>query len=169
LELLFEALSSGPRPRHYENAARPLVEPVHDPGPHVTGRDVLDRSRAEEPESEEPVHQGPAFMPTRRMHDDPRGLVHDHDGVVDVKYLERDTRVGLGERSRRWRRNDHDDVPLTHLVRSLGLPSPQRDPSVLDPALQLGAGNSLALPAERGGDEAVEPRPRIWPPNEESS
>ena len=93
LKLRLQLLARRARAGDDHDAARPLVEPVHDPRPHVPRRVALvpqERLGVEETEREEPVHERPALVATRRVHDDARGLVYDDDGRIDVQHVERD-------------------------------------------------------------------------------
>jgi hypothetical protein len=96
---------------HHQQPARLFVEPMDDPRSTDTG-DRAERLASVERAPKQGIHQRPAAVPGRRVHDQPGRLVDDQHRLVVIRDLERD-RLG---RQRRVRRRAELDA---HLLASL--------------------------------------------------
>src|SRR5579859_322677 len=131
-----------------DQAARPLVEPVHDARPLLPAG-----GRPGAPKAEQGVDQGAAVVARRRMHDHPGRLV-DHD---DVLVLIHDVEVdGLGGRGAgtRGRHLELDHVAGRHVVGGARRHPVDHDPALLDQAEGRRAADAFRML----GEKTVEPR-----------
>ncbi len=128
-----------------------LVEPVHDPRPHLaSGRRPLP------PESEQRVHQGARTVAGRRVDHHPGGLVDDHEVGVRVNDLQRNL----------LRRGRRSGAAIGRLVLDLVA---RRDPVRGSRRLAIQAYRTVADQAGRRrsahlrcviGQESIQSRPR---------
>ena len=119
----------------HQEAARVLVEPVHDARPP----DAADARQAVAAMGDERVDERAARMPRRRMHDEPCRLVDHDEVVVLVDDRERDRlRLRLGRRRRRH--DERDARPGARLERRIAHDSIiDGDAPVADQRLQAAA------------------------------
>jgi len=96
--------------RDDHHATGVLVEPVHDPrtcrGAAGVGGDLAD----------DRVHQRAGRVPMRRVHDEPRWLVHHEHVVVLIEHIHRDVLAEQRERGLRVGYVDHERFAHAHLV-----------------------------------------------------
>jgi hypothetical protein len=99
------------------------------------------------------------------MHDEAYRLHEDDDVVIRVKYVERDPVLRDGGGARRSFGHDVEHTACPNLVGRFARPAIDRDATVLDPALELGATRNATLVVVRGlrqsrYEKPVEPLPR---------
>ena len=131
-----------------QEAARVLVEAVHDAGP----LHAADARQARPAVGDQGVHQGAGRIAGGRMHHQASGLVDDDHVVVLVDDGERD-RFSLRHRRLRWRHRDCDCLAGVDALAGIAdRAPPDRDFAGEDQRLEAGARE-----LQMRGEHAVEP------------
>jgi hypothetical protein len=157
LELRLEPLARLDVPCDDHDAARALVQAVHDARAHVLGRIGVAREvlATKEAQRQQTVHQGPPRVPARRVNDETRRLVDDDDVLVRVDDVEADVGFRLRLGGRRWLGpHDHALAPVQRGAR-FARHAVDRHAPASDPPLDLGPRHP-----ERIRGETVEARAR---------
>ena len=166
LKLHLEPFARAYAPRDHHDAARPLVEPVHDSRPHVLVADAR-LERVEVTAREQSMYERARLAARRRVHDDARRL-HEHDEiVVDVEHLERHGRVGR-EIGRRTREGPHLDLrAFTHRILGPAHRAVDGHVAGFNPPNQLRTRRRVLALGEGADEKAVEPETRPAPVDED--
>ena len=144
--------------RHHHDAARPLVEAVHDARTEVLVT-FGGLERMEVPAREQPVHERAGPLPGAGCTTTPAGL-HEHDErVVDVEHLE-SAPLASGDELGRAAAPSGCDLDARALAHRR--PSPRRTDAVdghaprFDPALQLACATALLAFGEGADEKTVD-------------